>query len=71
MTTAPHIRWEVWIGEWDDDGELRWRFNACFDERHDAESEREWYLNHDYGCVEIRCRTTRFQQRRHVTTGSP
>lgn len=73
MTTDAHIRWEVWIGEWIGRGpenlKLCWRFNACFDERPRAEAEGDWYRAHDYADVEIRCRTTRYQSHRHVTTG--
>jgi len=46
MTTPDtHIRWEIWIGETAHDPEfpeLRWRFNACFDERSKAEAEGAW-----------------------------
>lgn len=64
-----HIRWEIWIGEWTgDDPELRWRFNACFDERSRAEAEGAWYRERGYSNVDLRCRTTRYQVRRHVTT---
>jgi hypothetical protein len=67
-----HLRWEVWIGEWlvfPELPELRWRFNACFDERRKAESEGAWYRRHGYSHVDIRCRTTRYQAHRHITTG--
>jgi hypothetical protein len=71
--TNTHIRWEVWIGEWTgrdpEFPELRWRFNACFDMRQKAEAEGTWYQKHGYSNVDIRCRTTRYQARRHVTTG--
>jgi hypothetical protein len=73
LKTDAHIRWEVWIGEWDgrdpEFPELRWRFNACFDERDKAEAEGVWYRQHGYAYVDIRCRTTRYQAGRHVTTG--
>ena len=72
-----HIRWEVWIGELNhpyqqlppQSPRLCWRFNACFDARADAETEGDWYQAHGYEHVEIRCRTTRYQPRRHITTG--
>jgi hypothetical protein len=70
--TDTHIRWEIWIGETGHDPEfpeLRWRFNVCFDERSKAEAEGAWYREHGYSNVDIRCRTTRYQARRHVTTG--
>ena len=71
--TKAHIRWEVWVGEWTgldpEFPDLRWRFNACFDDRKTAEAEGAWYRGHGYANVDIRCRTTRFQARRHVTTG--
>lgn len=68
--TNTHIRWEVWIGEGTElDPELHWRFNACFDVRQKAEIEGDWYRGHGYENVDIRCRTTRYQARRHVTTG--
>lgn len=67
-----HIRWEIWIGEWAGDDpefpELRWRFNTCFDERSRAEAEGTWYRERGYSNVDLRCRTTRYQARRHVTT---
>lgn len=68
--TNTHIRWEVWIGEGTElDPELRWRFNACFNERQKAEIEGDWYRERGYSNIDIRCRTTRYQARRHVTTG--
>lgn len=68
--TNTHISWEVWIGERTGlDPGLRWRFNACFDERQKAEVEGDWYRKHGYAAVNIRCRTTRYQAHRHVTTG--
>ena len=71
--TKAHIRWEVWVGEWTgldpEFPDLRWRFNACFDDRKTAEDEGDWYRGNGYAHVDIRCRTTRFQARRHVTTG--
>jgi len=71
--TPTHIRWEVWIGEWTgldpEFPELRWRFNVCFDERIRADAEAAWYRRHGYAHVDVRCRTTRYQTRRHVTTG--
>lgn len=72
LKTDVHIRWEVWLGEMTglaEFPELRWRFNACFDEREEAEAEASWYRGHGYSHVDIRCRTTRYQPRRHVTTG--
>lgn len=62
-----HVRWEVWIGE-GDGPDLRWRFNACFDARCAAEVEGDWYRKHGYQSIDIRCRTSRYQARRHVTT---
>ena len=66
-----HIRWEVWV----DDAWSKWpyqngfRFNSCFDKRHQAEEECAWYERHGYQVTDIRMRTTRFQRREHVTTG--
>lgn len=57
------VRWEVWIF----DGS--WRFNACFDAREKAEKEERWYKWVGYSRTEIRCRTTRYQRREHITTG--
>jgi hypothetical protein len=82
MKINVHVRWEVWIGEWkylmesprnanslNELPQLRWRFNACFDERSKAESESHWYRKQGYSNVDIRCRTTQYQARRHDTTG--
>lgn len=50
---------------WND---IKWRFNACFDERDKAEVEVKWYLEHGY-VVDLRMRTTWYQRQEHVTTG--
>lgn len=58
-------RWEVWVS---DDCET-WRFNACFEHKYKADAEAEWYFAHGYDFVDVRARTTRYQQNRHRTTG--
>jgi len=65
------IRYEVWIGEWNDrenEPLIDWRFNACFDDRARALKEIEWYTKHKY-VTDLRMRTTRYQRHEHMTTG--
>lgn len=64
-TSAPTSEW---AGDDPEFPELRWRFNACFDERSRAEAEGAWYRERGYSNVDLRCRTTRYQAQRHVTT---
>lgn len=68
------IRWEVWVGDIVRSQLtgleiVKWRFNACFSLKPTADAEELWYRSRGYDFVEVRARTTRYQQRRHVTTG--
>ncbi len=65
-----HLRYEVWVTDIINEAGLcvDWRFNACFDERSDAEKERDWYHRQGYA-VDIRMRTTRYQRPEHMTHG--
>lgn len=67
------VRWEVWVTEdkWSESwgtGEVYWRFNACFNSKERADGESQWYIDKGYN-TDVRVRTTRFQNRKHFTTG--
>lgn len=67
------IRWEVWVNDRANHRYVPqndWRFNACFEKREDAEREAEWYLDHGYLYVDVRIRTTRYQDKSQITTGT-
>lgn len=61
------LRHEVWINETGNPDD-RWRFNACFDDYSKALVESAWYRLRGYR-VELRMRTKRYQESRHITTG--
>lgn len=61
-----HIRHEVWVSAHNES----WRFNCCFDTLEQAALERAWYAKLPGYRVELRVRTSRYQQRRHRTAGA-